>query len=103
MCRAISRFHLLEPHLEHRRELRSVADGSGVCFRTLQRWVAQYRRSGLAALARQSRFDRGNRRLGGYLARGHDPPPGNMVLWRGVARLTDIQLGFLLGAQIVGN
>jgi hypothetical protein len=42
-------------------------------------------------------------RLGGYLARAHDPPPGNMVLWRGVARLTDIQLGFLLGAQIVGN
>jgi hypothetical protein len=42
-------------------------------------------------------------RLGGYLARAHDPPPGNMVLWRGVARLTDIQLGFLLGAQLVGN
>jgi putative transposase len=60
---ALSRFHLLEPHLEHGRELRSVADGSGVCFRTLQRWVAQYRRSGLAALARKSRFDRGNRRI----------------------------------------
>ena len=42
-------------------------------------------------------------RLGGYLARAHDPPPGNMVIWRGVARLTDIQLGFLLGAQLVGN
>jgi hypothetical protein len=22
--------------------------------------------------------------LGGYLARAHDPPPGNMVLWRGI-------------------
>jgi Transposase DNA-binding/Transposase DDE domain len=42
-------------------------------------------------------------RLGGYLARSHDPPPGNMVVWRGLSRLTDIQLGFLLGAQIVGN
>ena len=42
-------------------------------------------------------------RLGGYLARTHDPPPGNMVLWRGVSRLTDIQLEFLLGAQLVGN
>jgi hypothetical protein len=41
-------------------------------------------------------------RLGGYLARAHDPPPGNMVLWRGLSRLTDIQLGFLLGAQLVG-
>jgi Transposase DNA-binding/Transposase DDE domain len=42
-------------------------------------------------------------RLGGYLARAHDPPPGNMVIWRGLSRLTDIQLGFLLGAQLVGN
>src|ERR1700761_3234452 len=41
-------------------------------------------------------------RLGGYLARTHDPPPGNMVIWRGLSRLTDIQLGFLLGAQLVG-
>ena len=27
-------------------------------------------------------------RLGGYLARKRDPPPGNMVMWRGLARLT---------------
>jgi len=26
-----------------------------------------------------------------------------MVLWRGLARLTDIHLGFTLGAKIVGN
>jgi hypothetical protein len=42
-------------------------------------------------------------RLGGYLARAKDPPPGNTVIWRGLSRLTDIQLGFLLGAQLVGN
>jgi hypothetical protein len=42
-------------------------------------------------------------RLGGYLARAHDPPPGNMVIWKGLSRLTDLQLGFLLGAQLVGN
>ena len=42
-------------------------------------------------------------KLGGYLARGHDPPPGNMVLWRGLARLTDIHLGFELHDQLVGN
>src|SRR6202162_1210303 len=41
--------------------------------------------------------------LGGYLARASDPPPGNMVMWRGVARLTDIELGFILGAKNVGN
>lgn len=42
-------------------------------------------------------------RLGGYLARANDAPPGNLVMWRGLARLTDIEIGFLLGAQHVGN
>ena len=42
-------------------------------------------------------------RLGGYLARGSDAPPGNTVIWRGLSRLTDIETGFLLGAQNVGN
>ena len=42
-------------------------------------------------------------RLGGSLARGHDPPPGNTVMWRGLSRLTDIQLGFELGTRLVGN
>lgn len=41
--------------------------------------------------------------LGGYLARASDPPPGNMVMWRGLARLTDIELGFIMGAKNVGN
>jgi Transposase DNA-binding/Transposase Tn5 dimerisation domain len=42
-------------------------------------------------------------RLGGYLARGNDPAPGNIVMWRGLSRLTDIELGALAGAKIVGN
>jgi hypothetical protein len=42
-------------------------------------------------------------RMGGYLARKNDPPPGNMVMWRGITRLTDIEFGFLLGAKFVGN
>lgn len=42
-------------------------------------------------------------RLGGYLARTHDPPPGNTVIWRGLSRLTDIELGIMIGAQLVGN
>ena len=37
--------------------------------------------------------------LGGYLARAHDPPPGNVVMWRGLARLTDIELGFALASE----
>ena len=40
--------------------------------------------------------------LGGYLARASDPPPGNMVMWRGLSRLTDIEIGFLLGSKNCG-
>lgn len=32
-------------------------------------------------------------RLGGYLARACDPPPGIIVVWRGLSRLTDVQFG----------
>ena len=42
-------------------------------------------------------------RLGGYLARASDSPPGNLVIWRGLSRLTDIELGAMIGAQLVGN
>src|ERR1035437_3838517 len=28
---------------------------------------------------------------------------GNMVMWRGLSRLTDIELGATIGAQLVGN
>ena len=41
-------------------------------------------------------------RLGGYLNRTRDAPLGNMVLWRGMTRLTDIHLGFNL-TKVVGN
>jgi hypothetical protein len=42
-------------------------------------------------------------KLGGYLARSKDPPPGNLVVWRGLTRLMDIHLGFELSRRIVGN
>jgi hypothetical protein len=42
-------------------------------------------------------------RLGGYLARAKDPPPGNTVMWRGISRLTDIKLGFIIASGLVGN
>jgi hypothetical protein len=42
-------------------------------------------------------------KLGGYLARAKDPPPGNMVIWRGLTRLMDIHLGFELSNRVVGN
>jgi hypothetical protein len=42
-------------------------------------------------------------KLGGYLARTKDPPPGNKVIWRGLTRLMDIHLGFELSNRVVGN
>ena len=42
-------------------------------------------------------------RLGGYLARAKDPPPGNIVMWRGLSRLSDIALGATLQGNDVGN
>jgi hypothetical protein len=41
-------------------------------------------------------------RLGGYLNRASDPPPGNTVMWRGMTKLNDIHLGFLLGSKTCG-
>jgi hypothetical protein len=50
-----------------------------------------------------SHYLRAIARLGGYLGRKNDPPPGNMVVWRGLTRLADILLGFELSTEVVGN
>jgi len=42
-------------------------------------------------------------KLGGYLARKTDPPPGNMAVWRGLTRLNDIVLGIRIARELVGN
>jgi len=44
-------------------------------------------------------------RLGGYLARNSDGPPGNKVLWRGLSKLADITYGatLRLPRALVGN
>ncbi len=42
-------------------------------------------------------------KLGGYLARKGDPPPGNTVMWRGLTRLTDIVFGMQLAQEVLGN
>ncbi|HLO78534.1 MAG TPA: IS4 family transposase [Magnetospirillum sp.] len=42
-------------------------------------------------------------RLGGYLNRSHDPPPGNLVMWRGISRLHDIAFGFRIAIKVMGN
>jgi hypothetical protein len=40
--------------------------------------------------------------LGNYLARANDAPPGNTVIWRGMRRLADMQLGFNLASERYG-
>jgi hypothetical protein len=40
--------------------------------------------------------------LGSDLARINDPPPGNIVMWRGLSRFTDVVPGFE-AAKDVGN
>lgn len=41
-------------------------------------------------------------RLGGYLNRSSDGPPGITVMWRGMARLTDIAIGYELASGSCG-
>jgi hypothetical protein len=38
-------------------------------------------------------------KLGGCLAHKGDPPPGNMVMWRGITRLADIVLGMSVAKE----
>lgn len=59
---AMERFRLLQPHLENNEPLTSVAQAAGIPYRTAHRLASAYRRSGLAALVRQRRADRGERR-----------------------------------------
>ena len=61
--RAFERFELLRPSLEEGVPLARVARDRGLALRTARRWAAQYRREGLAGLARKGRSDRGKRRL----------------------------------------
>jgi putative transposase len=54
--RALERFRLLQPHLEDDGPLKLVATEAEIPFRTAQRWVALYRKFGLAALRRRARI-----------------------------------------------
>jgi len=39
-------------------------------------------------------------RLGGYMNRALDSPPGNIVMWRGLSKLADIRLGFNMSMKM---
>uniref|UniRef100_UPI0011B04C6E helix-turn-helix domain-containing protein n=1 Tax=Nonomuraea solani TaxID=1144553 RepID=UPI0011B04C6E len=85
---ALERYRILRAHLDDGVPLARVAAHAGQPYRTLQRWLADYRRDGLAGLARRPRCDAGTRRLPraadadrrtGAAASGaehrHHPPP----------------------------
>src|SRR2546421_8025360 len=60
--RALARYRILQPCVEHAVPLTLVAHQQGVPLRTVERWLARYRRDGLAGLAHHRRRDRGQRR-----------------------------------------
>ena len=60
--RAFQHFELLRAHLEDGRSLAAIARETSLSYRTLQYWLERYRASGLVALARKPRTDRGRRR-----------------------------------------
>lgn len=71
-------------------------------MKLLDRLIAD-KRAGPAKPATLSSYLLKIARLGGYLARAKDPPPGNIVMWRGLSRLTDITLGATIATRFVGN
>jgi len=58
-ARALERYRMLQPCLEHHVPLTHVARQHGIPLRTAQRWLAQYRREGFVRLTRRPRRDRG--------------------------------------------
>ena len=60
---AMSRFTVLQPHLHGGVPLAQAANHAGIPIRTVRRWLARYRKLGLAGLARAVRSDADNRKL----------------------------------------
>lgn len=58
--RALECFRVLRPIVEDGVPLTTVAREAGLPLRTTQRWMATYKREGLAGLARLTRSDRGH-------------------------------------------
>src|SRR5882672_6135190 len=65
---AMRRFAVLRPHLNDGVPLPEAARDAGVPLRSVQRWLARYRATGLAGLVRAKRSDTGNRKLPAELA-----------------------------------
>lgn len=62
-ARCLSRFRILQPHIETGVSFGEISKEAGVPVPTLKRWARCYRKIGLAGLARQTRSDRGGHRI----------------------------------------
>ena len=60
---AFSRYQTIRPCLDAGVPATAIAKQHGLSARTVERWVARYRRDGLAGLVRAPRVDRGRRRF----------------------------------------
>jgi len=60
---AMRRFAVLRPHLNDGVPLPEAARDAGVPLRSVQRWLARYRATGVAGLVRAPRSDTGHRKL----------------------------------------
>ena len=60
---AMARYAVLRPHIDEGIPLSEAARDAGVPLRSVQRWLARYRASGLVGLARMKRSDTGKRKL----------------------------------------
>ncbi len=60
---AWERYQILRPHLEDTVPLSRVVKDAGIPLRTAQRWVANYKKLGLAGLCRSKRKDSGTHRV----------------------------------------
>lgn len=59
---AFNKYLIIKPYLEEETSLSSIAINNKIAIRTLQRWVAQYKKDGLESLNRKQRSDLGKYR-----------------------------------------
>lgn len=58
--RAMDKYRVIAPYLNHEESLKNIAEESGIPKRTLYHWINQYRQSGLKGLVRKKRSDSGS-------------------------------------------
>lgn len=56
---AMNKYRLIAPYLNYEKNLKTIAEESGVSKRTLQYWISKYQQFGLIGLVRKSRADSG--------------------------------------------